>query len=143
MAIKTATLVYKGNLECELKHERSGTQIITDAPVDNQGRGSAFSPTDLVTAAAASCIITTLGIAAQTRSWKFDGTEMDIVKTMASDPRRIAAIDIDVRFSENYSDADKESIKRIAMNCPVIVSLSPDVKKNVRFFFPDGSEMNG
>ena len=139
----TATLRYNGNLECELIHQRSGAQIITDAPVDNKGRGSAFSPTDLVTAAAASCIITTLGIAAQSRGWIFDGTEMEIVKTMANDPRRIAAIDIDIRFSQNFSDDDKNAIKRIAMNCPVMLSLHPDVKKNVRFYFPDGSEMNG
>jgi putative redox protein len=135
----TAKLVYKGNLECELTHERSGTKIITDAPVDNKGRGSAFSPTDLVTAAAASCIITTLGIAAQTRGWNFDGTEMDIVKVMANNPRRIAEINIDVRFPSNFSNDDKESIQRIAMTCPVMVSLGDDVKKIVKLYFPDGS----
>lgn len=138
----TATLVYKGDLMCELTHERSGTRIITDAPVDNKGKGSAFSPTDLVTAAAASCIITTLGIAAQTRGWKLEGTTMEIVKEMASEPRRIAAINVDIRFTQNFSAEDREAIQRIAMNCPVMVSLSPDVKKNVVMHFPDGSVLH-
>lgn len=138
----TATLIYRGDLICELTHERSGTAIITDAPVDNKGKGSAFSPTDLVTAAAASCIITTLGIAAQTRDgWNFDGTKMEIIKEMASNPRRIDAIKIDVHFTKDFSDDDKASIQRIAMACPVMVSLHPDVKKQVRFYFPDGSSL--
>ena len=137
----TASLIYRGNLLCELTHERSGTAIITDAPVDNKGNGSAFSPTDLVTAAAASCIITTLGIAAQTRDWNFDNTRMEIVKEMASNPRRIAAIRIDVHFPTDFNAEDRASIQRIAMSCPVIVSLHPDVEKQVRFHFPDGSVM--
>jgi putative redox protein len=138
----TAKLVYRGDLACELTHERSGTRIMTDAPVDNKGKGSAFSPTDLVTAAAASCIITTLGIAAQTRGWIFDGTEMDIVKEMASNPRRIAAIKIDIRFTQNFSQDDKESIVRIGNACPVMVSLGADVQKDVRYIFPDGTVLS-
>lgn len=137
----TATLIYRGDLMCELTHERSGTAIITDAPLDNKGKGSAFSPTDLVTAAAASCIVTTLGIAAQTRDWNFDGTKMEIIKEMVSNPRRIDAIRIDVHFTNDFSDDDKASIQRIAMSCPVMVSLHPDVKKLVRFYFPDGSSV--
>jgi putative redox protein len=135
----TAKLIYKGDLECELIHERSGTQIMTDAPPDNNGKGSAFSPTDLVTAATASCIMTVLGIAAQKRDWKFEGTTMEIVKEMASNPRRISAIRIDIYFTNNFSEEDKQSIKRLGMNCPVMLSLGSEIEKDVRFNFPDGS----
>ena len=135
----TAELVYKGNLLCELTHERSGTKIMTDAPVDNQGNGSAFSPTDLLTVAAAACAMTTVGIAARNNGWKFEGTTIAVTKIMASDPRRVAEIVLDVYWAgPALSEDDKQRVERIALNCPVFVSLHPDVKKTVNFNWPKG-----
>ena len=127
---------YKGNLRNEMTHLQSGNTIITDAPTDNHGKGEAFSPTDLACAALAGCMMTIMGITAQTKGFNIDGATYEITKTMASDPRRIGQIDIVITFPKNdYTEAQKAMLKRAADTCPVGKSLHPDVKVNLEMRF--------
>ena len=130
------SVLYSGNLRCEVVHSQSKTQIETDAPLDNKGKGERFSPTDLLCTSLATCILTTLAIAAEERSWKFEGVKAEIEKIMNSTPRRIGEIKIHFNFPElGYDDLMKEKIQRYAHACPVSRSLSPDVLQNVTFSF--------
>lgn len=134
----TATITYNGDLRTTAVHVRSGSSIETDAPVDNKGKGERFSPTDLVTVALATCILTTLGIAGPVHGIAIDGAECNVTKIMASDPRRISEIVIEIRFpmSGPYTDKQQSIIEHIAATCPVFLSLHPDVKKTVSFIWP-------
>ena len=130
------SVLYSGNLRCEVVHSQSKTQIETDAPLDNKGKGERFSPTDLLCTSLATCILTTMAIAAEERSWKFEGVKAEIEKIMNSTPRRIGEIKIHFNFPElGYDDLMKEKIQRYAHACPVSRSLSPDVLQNVTFSF--------
>ena len=130
------SVLYSGNLRCEVVHSKSKTQIETDAPLDNKGKGERFSPTDLLCTSLATCILTTMAIAAEERSWKFEGVKAEIEKIMNSTPRRIGEIKIHFNFPElGYDDLMKEKIQRYAHACPVSRSLSPDVLQNVTFSF--------
>ena len=130
------SVLYSGNLRCEVVHAQSKTQIETDAPLDNKGKGERFSPTDLLCTSLATCILTTMAIAAEERSWKFEGVKAEIEKIMNSTPRRIGEIKIHFNFPElGYDDLMKEKIQRYAHACPVSRSLSPDVLQNVTFSF--------
>ena len=130
------SVLYSGNLRCEVVHSQSKTQIETDAPLDNKGKGDRFSPTDLLCTSLATCILTTMAIAAEERSWKFEGVKAEIEKIMNSTPRRIGEIKIHFNFPElGYDDLMKEKIQRYAHACPVSRSLSPDVLQNVTFSF--------
>jgi len=132
----TSTVTYQGNLRTAATHLRSGTDIITDAPTDNNGKGEAFSPTDLVATALASCMITIMGIKADNMDLNIDGVAASIVKIMASGPRRIQEIVIDVRMPANdYSDADKKTLERVAKTCPVALTLHPDTKQTIQFIW--------
>lgn len=132
----TIKTTYPGNLRTEATHCQSGTVIVTDAPTDNHGRGEAFSPTDLLTASLASCMITIMGIAADTHGFSIDGTRAEITKTMASNPRRVSRIDIDIWFpAHSYSAKEKKLIEYSAFNCPVYHSLHPDLEKNIHLHF--------
>lgn len=132
----TAKTKYIGDLRTEAVHVRSGNKIITDAPVDNQGKGEAFSPTDLVATALGSCMMTIVGIAAQTHGFSIDGAEWEITKIMASDPRRISEVKIDITFPPNqYSDKQKKFIENSALTCPVAQSLHPDLKQDIHFYY--------
>lgn len=134
----TATLTYTGNLECKIVHTKSNTAITTDAPTDNNGRGSSFSPTDLTCVSLATCMITTIGIEARKRNWNIDGSRMSIKKVMTNDPRRIDSIIIEAEIEGGpYSNEDKRLIEYLAMNCPVILSLHPDVKKTLTLKWPN------
>lgn len=128
------TLSYMGSLRTELTHINSGKKIITDAPKDNHGKGEAFSPTDLTAASLASCIITVMGIKAQ--SWKKDlgKTTAEIEKTMTSNPRRIHKISVEVSFSkQSFTDKEIEVLKEIGLNCPVAKSLHPGIHQEIKF----------
>ena len=103
----TIETVYLGGLRTEATHVQSGTKLVTDAPVDNHGKGESFSPTDLVATALGSCMMTLMGIAGQTHDIDVDGTRLSITKVMAADPRRIGEIKIDVRFPKNYEPFGK------------------------------------
>jgi uncharacterized OsmC-like protein len=134
----TSKVVYKGDLRTEATHLRSNTIIETDAPIDNNGKGERFSPTDLVAAALASCMCTLMGIAARTHSINIDGTECEVEKIMVPNPRRIGEIKVSLHFpkEQSYSDKDKKILEHAALTCPVFESLHPDCKKSVSFLWP-------
>jgi len=134
--METIRTIYTGELRTEAMHVQSSTVIITDAPVDNQGRGEAFSPTDLLATALGSCMLTIMGIAGREHGFDIEGTRARITKIMASDPRRVDEVRIELMFpSDNYSDKQKKIIKHISVNCPVALSLHPDLKQTVSLHF--------
>jgi putative redox protein len=126
---------YLGELRTEAVHEQSGTKIITDAPLDNHGKGESFSPTDLVAAALGSCMLTIMGISAESYGFVLKGTTLEIEKIMSANPRRIAEIKIVLTFPEgnNYTDQQKRIIESAAKTCPVANSLGEEVKKTLVF----------
>ena len=128
---------YLGNLRTEIEHIQSGNKIITDAPLDNNGKGEFFSPTDMFSSSLGSCMLTIIGIAANTHGFSIDGTTLEIEKIMAANPRRVAEIKIDVHFPKgaNYTDKQKRIIEAAAKTCPVANSLHPDVIKNITYIY--------
>lgn len=134
----TAKVTYIADLRTEAIHLQSGTMIETDAPTDNQGKGERFSPTDLVATALASCMCTLMGIAARTHNIIIDGVTCNVTKKMASDPRRIGEIVINIEFpkAHSYDDHQRKVLERAAMTCPVIESLHPSLKKTISFIWP-------
>lgn len=129
---------YPGDLRTEAMHVSSGNQIITDAPVDNQGKGAAFSPTDLMSASLGSCMFTIMGIAAREHGINIDGSSCSITKIMAAEPRRVSEIRISFNFPDiRYTDKEKAILERSALNCPVAKSLHPDLIQNITFNFQD------
>jgi len=132
--MSTATARYAGHLRTEATHVASGTVIQTDAPVDNHGRGEAFSPTDLVCTALGACIITTMGIVAERHAWDLVGATYTITKHMSpAAPRRIAQIDVTFSLPAALAAANRALLERAAHTCPVTLSLHPDIKQNVVF----------
>lgn len=133
---ETANTLYLGELRTQATHQRSGQVIITDAPPDNKGKGEAFSPTDLLATALASCMITIMGISAREHGFNIDGTTAKIWKIMASDPRRVGEVKIELNFpKKNYTDKEKKFIEKAAYTCPVYLSLHPDLKKTITLNF--------
>lgn len=125
---------YLGDLRVESTHLASGTTIISDAPVDNQGKGESFSPTDLCVTALASCAMIIIGIYGKTHNVDVTGTEVDITKTMSADPRRIGKIEVVFNMPDReYSPKQKTMIERAAHTCPVHLSLHPDVEQIFTF----------
>lgn len=132
----TIKTVYTGELRTKAKHLRSGNEIITDAPVDNQGKGEAFSPTDLVAGALASCMLTIVGIKARDNGFSIEGARTHVTKVMADNPRRISEVKIEFTFPpNNYSEKQKQLIKNSARACPVAKSIHPDIKQDITFNF--------
>ena len=134
----TVQTTYLGNLRTQATHLQSGTSILTDAPTDNQGKGEAFSPTDLVATALGSCIITTMGIVANRDGFNFSGSSMEITKVMATEaPRRIARIEIKITMQTDseLDDTTKAKYVRVAHTCPVAISLHPDLLQDVAIEF--------
>lgn len=129
----TAKVVYEGDLRTVATHIQSGSQIETDAPTDNQGKGERFSPTDLVATALATCIATTMAIIGRTHDINVDGMECEVEKIMLSDPRRIGEIKVSMKFAKTYTDKEKKMLEHIANTCPVHRSLHPDLKKTLIF----------
>lgn len=128
--------IYLGGLRTEVKHLRSGNTIITDAPLDNNGKGEAFSPTDLTCASLNSCMVTLMGMLAEREGIQLQGLTSEIVKIMGANPRKIA--EIQVTFTHPNLEAteiQKEKLKRAALTCPVALSLSESVKQTVIFNF--------
>jgi uncharacterized OsmC-like protein len=128
---------YLGELRCENLHEQSGTKILTDAPTDNQGKGSAFSPTDLCALSLTTCIITTMGIYAQLKEFSISSISADTYKIMQSNPRMISKIKIDLRIElgADATDRNQEGLSRIVNSCPVSKSLHPDIEQDVTIEF--------
>lgn len=128
------TLAYQGQLRTAMQHAQSNSQVVTDAPVDNRGKGEAFSPTDLVSAALASCVMTIMAIKAGDMGHETIEMEARVWKTMASNPRRIARIqvELDLHILE-VTDQQKLILERTTKACPVARSLHPDTQKEVVF----------
>lgn len=134
--MNTSEVIYKGDLRTTATHLKSGKQIITDAPVDNNGKGEAFSPTDLLATSLGSCMLTVMGIVAKRHNINMDGTKVEILKVMADNPRRVSEVHVDMRFPQNnYSDKEKQLLENTALACPVAKSLHPDIKQKTRFHY--------
>ena len=131
----TSQIVYKGNLRTEATHLQSHTVIETDAPVDNNGKGERFSPTDIVATALGSCMLTIMGMKAEAMNIDLTGTTLTIQKTMAANPRRISGIQIHFTFPEGLQLSEKEQtiLENAAHTCPVTKSLHPDINIEVKF----------
>jgi len=135
MAVET-TSVYLGDLRCEAIHLQSGGKILTDAPLDNRGKGEAFSPTDLVGASIGTCILTIMGIAAFKEDMDIDGTQIKVVKEMIDVPfRRIKRLDVIITFPEGLklTERQRKVLEAVPAQCPVSRSLHPDVELVVTF----------
>ena len=130
-----SNIVYKDNLRTEAVHLSSGEAIITDAPLDNKGKGEAFSPTDLVAAALGSCMITIMGIAAQKHNIDISGTSASVKKIMGSNPRKIDEVVIGISMSNHLNENDRKRLERAALACPVHKSLHPDIIKTINFSY--------
>lgn len=127
---------YKGCLRNEMTHLKSNNTIMTDAPTDNHGKGEAFSPTDLVCGALAACMMTIMGITAQTHEFDIDGVTYEVKKTMAADPRRVGQIDIVFNFPRHdYTPKQQAMLKSAADTCPVAKTLSTEVVVNITMNF--------
>lgn len=125
---------YQGDLHCKATHGPSGTELSTDAPKDNQGRGESFSPTDLVATALGSCMLTIMGIAARTQEIDIAGATATVVKEMtAASPRRIQQLAVRIHVPQALNSEDKEKLERAARACPVHRSLHPDVQIPIEF----------
>jgi len=126
---------YQGNLRTEAVHLASKNEIVTDAPIDNNGRGEAFSPTDLVCAALGSCMATIMGIIAQRENIDLQGLTWETTKIMTNSPRRIAEIHITFTFpfGQKLSDKEKQKLENVARSCPVALSLSEEIKQEICF----------
>lgn len=132
----TSTITYQGNLRTEATHLRSGNKIITDAPVDNRGKGEAFSPTDLMATSLASCMLTIMGIRAADKGLDITGATAEMTKVMASDPRRIARIEITIKMPENnFTDKEKKIIEAASHGCPVGKSIHPDLEEVIEIIW--------
>lgn len=127
---------YLGGLRVSSIHLASNTEIITDAPVDNNGKGESFSPTDLVATALGTCMITVMGIYAEKNGILMPNVYSRTNKFMTSNPRKISKLKIEIIFADNQlSDVDKQSLKEVALNCPVAKSLHPDLQQEIEFIF--------
>ncbi len=132
----TATARYEGHLRTEATHTASGTVIQTDAPVDNHGRGEAFSPTDLVGTALGTCILTTMAIVAERHQVDLVGSSFTMEKIMStSAPRRIAQLNVELHLPAALSPENRALMERTAHTCPVALSLNPEIRQEVRFVY--------
>ncbi len=130
------SITYDGDLRCTAQHGPSGAVIVTDAPVDNHGKGEAFSPTDLTATSLGCCMATVMGIVAQRKSIDLKGMKIEVGKTMtASPPRRIARLDVTLYLPIPRDHPDRELLEATAHSCPVHRSLNPDIEQVVTFVY--------
>ncbi|MCE4563880.1 OsmC family protein [Maribellus sp. CM-23] len=130
----TIKTIYLGELRTENEHLQSGNKVISDAPTDNRGKGEFFSPTDLLATALGSCIMTIMGIKARDNGIDIEGTQVDVTKIMASDPRRVAEVIVEFTFpKKNYTEEEKQLVESVAGISPVPLSLHPDLVQTIRF----------
>lgn len=129
----TSKVTYLGELRTSSIHIQSGSEIISDAPVDNNGKGEAFSPTDTVANGLASCMFTVMGIKAQDMGLDFSGSTAEVTKVMAAEPRRISEIHIVFHMKLAADEKTKTILERTGMTCPVHYSLHPDIKREIVF----------
>ena len=133
----TSIVNYLGNLRTESVHISSNEKIVTDAPTDNNGKGEAFSPTDLVASSLSSCILTVIGIVSKQIKYDLTNTTSSVKKIMGDNPRRIVEIEVKIEFSQSTDSKKRAIIEKTALNCPVAKSLHPDIKQNISFIWPD------
>ena len=127
---------YIGELRTSSTHVKTGKNIITDAPIDNNGKGQAFAPTDLVSSALCSCITTVMGICAEKGKFEMPNSKAKITKLMSTNPRKISEIKIEINFEKNsLTDVQKRKLISVGKNCPVAKSLNSDIKQNLIFNF--------
>ena len=129
----TSIVRYLGELRTSSMHLQSGTEILTDAPTDNQGKGEAFSPTDMVANSLATCMITIMAIKARDMDIELKGITAEVTKVMATEPRRISEIHIIFQMNLAEDKKIKTILEKTAMSCPVHFSLHPDIKKEIVF----------
>lgn len=129
----TSKVTYTGGLRTTCQHVRSGNEFITDAPVDNNGLGQAFSPTDTVATGLASCMLTVMGIKAKAIEVDLSGSTASVTKHMASEPRRISKIEVNFELPASVSEKNKIILERTANTCPIHYSLHPDIEKVITF----------
>ncbi|MDR7370788.1 OsmC family protein [Flavobacterium aquidurense] len=129
----TSKVTYLGDLRTKSIHVQSGSEIISDAPVDNNGKGEAFSPTDTVANALASCMMTIMGIKARDLSVDFIGSTAEVTKIMNAEPRRIGAIEIVFDMEGVEGEKNRTILERAAMTCPVFLSLNSEIEKRITF----------
>lgn len=133
--MSTSKIIYKNNLRTEAQHIASGQKIITDAPLDNNGKGEAFSPTDLVATALASCMITIMAIAAEKNGINISETSASVKKVMGINPRTISDIVIEITMSKDLALKDRKRLEKAALACPVHKSLHPNMNKEITFSY--------
>ncbi|MDC7993993.1 OsmC family protein [Altibacter sp. HG106] len=131
--MSTSKVTYLGELRTECEHLRSGNKYITDAPIDNQGKGEAFSPTDTVATGLANCMLTVMGIKARDMEVSLSGSTATVTKSMASNPRRISKIEVVLQLPKETSEKHRTLLERTANTCPVHYSLHPDIEKVIVF----------
>lgn len=132
--IMTSTVVYNGELRTTCTHLRSGNNFETDAPVDNNGKGERFSPTDLMATSLATCMLTVMGIKARTMSLDLNDIKVEVLKIMKSDPRRVGGIELTFHIPDalkNIDDKTKIILKNTGLTCPVALSLHPDIEQKI------------
>lgn len=131
---------YQGELRTQATHGPSQTVLVTDAPVDNQGKGESFSPTDLVATALGTCMLTTMGIVAKRHGWALEGATATVEKHMVADPeRRIGMLTVAIRVPGIFGEKERTILERTALTCPVHKSLSPKVEIPVTFQWGEAS----
>ena len=132
----TSEVTYQGDLRTTAIHLQSNNEIITDAPTDNQGKGEAFSPTDLLATSLASCMLTIIGIKARDMKIDVTGTTAEVTKVMSADPRRVSEIQVIITFQQALDDKTRKIFYNTALTCPVAKSIHPDIAQNVVFKLP-------
>ena len=131
----TSIVYYSSELRTESTHLQSGETYITDAPIDNEGKGEAFSPTDIIATGLANCMLTIMGIVAKRKSLDIEGTKAEVTKIMGTEPRRISEINIDFFFPKSYDKNSKQLLQTAAINCPVAKSLANDLTQTINFHY--------
>jgi uncharacterized OsmC-like protein len=127
-------LIYEGDLRVRAKHGPSKTELVTDAPVDNQGKGQSFSPSDLVATALGACMATIMGIVAERHHWDLKGMKVSVKKHMVTEPvRRIGKIEVLFQIPNIKEEKDRKLLENAAYTCPVCRSLSPEIEKKIQF----------
>lgn len=135
------TAAYTGNLRCTVTHGPSGSQMETDAPTDNHGKGERLSPTDLIAASIVTCVMTTIGIAAQNKAWDVSGMRAKITKEMsATPPRRIARLPVELWMAHALPEEDRKQVEHIARHCPAQNCLSKEIEMPVTIHWPAAAQ---
>lgn len=132
----TSTVNYQGNLRTTAVHMQSNSRVVTDAPTDNHGKGEAFSPTDLVATALASCMMTIMGIKAHDMGVDLSGTQAIVKKHMSVTPRRISEVEVELTFNRDFDKRTRKILETAALTCPVSQSLHAETKQTISFVYP-------